>query len=306
MGWEIDIASPLGGNGPADPQGFYFYANDPISQQYIAKDPITGIEYVPLTQSTIPIDSVVPSHYDAIFLVGGTGAMFDFPFSVGLKNVLRSFWESGKIVSSVCHGAVAFPELILSNGDYFVEGKLITGFSNDEEQYLGTANVCFDCQLPACDPSTCYGPTMPEEYYLKRNSSAGLDPNGQASYLVETQLKLRGAKYISTYQDWVTFYFRPHVITDGRLVTGQNPGAGEETAKAVVDAVRRIAASCGETNDVVQSTFCTAIQYAPTDPPSVCATEGVDLCILNIASSSASLVHLNVIAITGLLAYLLM
>ncbi len=32
----------------------------------------------------------------------------------------------------------------------------------------------------------------------------------------------------------VTYHFAPYVITDGNLVTGQNPGAARETAKQVL------------------------------------------------------------------------
>jgi len=280
-GWEIDVASPTGGLGPADPQGFIFYANDPISQQYVAKNTTTNTFYVPLTQNTLSINSVDPSRYDAIFLVGGTGAMFDFPFSKGLKDVVRYMWEHNKVVAAVCHGPVALADLTLSDGSYLVSGKLMTGFSNDEEQSLGYANACVFCQLPSCDPATCQGPYMPTEYYLKRNHSngmAGLDNTGSSSFLVESQLKLRGAKYVATYQNWTSFYFRPHVVVDGRFVTGQNPGAGFQTAQAAVTAVERLGKNCPSTNMVLQSTFCTPIQQLPTDPPTVCTTEGKDLC----------------------------
>ncbi len=48
-------------------------------------------------------------------------------------------------------------------------------------------------------------------------------------YNVEQFVKDRGGKYEKT---WLPF--KPNVVTDGRLVTGQNPGSATATAKAVV------------------------------------------------------------------------
>ncbi|MES2091969.1 MAG: type 1 glutamine amidotransferase domain-containing protein [Pseudomonadota bacterium] len=48
-------------------------------------------------------------------------------------------------------------------------------------------------------------------------------------FLVEDMLLDNGGKY-SKAPDW-----QPHVVTDGRLVTGQNPASSELAAKAVLD-----------------------------------------------------------------------
>lgn len=42
-------------------------------------------------------------------------------------------------------GPIAFSNVTLGNGKPFVEGKLLTGFSNDEEVNLGTINACAYC-----------------------------------------------------------------------------------------------------------------------------------------------------------------
>jgi putative intracellular protease/amidase len=47
-------------------------------------------------------------------------------------------------------------------------------------------------------------------------------------FLVESELQKLGARY-SKGQDWAS-----HVVVDGQLVTGQNPGSSEASAKAVV------------------------------------------------------------------------
>jgi len=47
-------------------------------------------------------------------------------------------------------------------------------------------------------------------------------------FLVEIMLKENGAKY-SKSADW-----EPHVVTDGLLITGQNPASSEPAAKALL------------------------------------------------------------------------
>lgn len=48
-------------------------------------------------------------------------------------------------------------------------------------------------------------------------------------FLVEDMLKEQGGKY-SKAQDW-----HPHVVTDGLLITGQNPASSEPAAKALLE-----------------------------------------------------------------------
>lgn len=53
-------------------------------------------------------------------------------------------------------------------------------------------------------------------------------------YNVEQQVKDRGALYHKAKLPFV-----PHVITDGRLITGQNPASAKDTAQAVAAALSR-------------------------------------------------------------------
>ena len=52
-------------------------------------------------------------------------------------------------------------------------------------------------------------------------------------FLEEDALKTNGGKY-SKDDDW-----RPYVVTDGNLITGQNPASSEAAAKAVLEQLRR-------------------------------------------------------------------
>lgn len=197
------VGSPLGGMGAVDPQGYAFYAQDPTTQKYVKNNT------VPLTSSTVKLSTLSDAEidsFDAVFFVGGTGAMWDFPYDVDIQRIVKRMWENNKVVSAVCHGPMGLMNVKLSNGDYLLDGKLMTGFSNDEEDVLGRVNACVFCYLgfePGCNPQTCDGPSMPVEYYVKRDDKTL--PNvtgGKASFLLENGAKERGAKYVSFAQDW--------------------------------------------------------------------------------------------------------
>ena len=52
---------------------------------------------------------------------------------------------------------------------------------------------------------------------------------GVVPFLLEDELKTKGGQYTRA-DDW-----NPHVIVDGKLVTGQNPASSEEAARAVLE-----------------------------------------------------------------------
>ncbi len=127
-GYEVDIASPLGGKPPVvidnDDMGPFDYAflNDPIAQEKVA--------------STIPVENIFAAHYQAVYFVGGKGAMFDFPNNRHIQEIARVIYESGGVVSGVCHGPAALVNVELSNGEMLVTNKRVSAFTNDEELFL--------------------------------------------------------------------------------------------------------------------------------------------------------------------------
>ncbi|MFP3339934.1 DJ-1/PfpI family protein, partial [Micrococcus sp. SIMBA_131] len=64
--------------------------------------------------------------FDAIFMPGGHGTMFDLPENDKLQHLIRDFYESNKIVASVCHGPAGLVGVTLSDGTPLVSGKTIT------------------------------------------------------------------------------------------------------------------------------------------------------------------------------------
>lgn len=121
-GFKVDIASPKGGSVPVDPNSVESGSND---------DKFT--EVTKLLQKTERIKDVVYEGYDAIFLAGGHGAMYDFPGDPDIQNIMAYFKDQGRIVSAVCHGPAAFADAKTKDGKYLVDGIKLTAFTNAEE-----------------------------------------------------------------------------------------------------------------------------------------------------------------------------
>jgi len=134
QGFECEIASPTGGWVPLDPQGLMMpemghnsRLGGDVTDHYRDK------QFMDQLNRTRPLADVSIADYDAIYLAGGHGTMWDFR-SPELGRLLTEFYESGKIVSAVCHGPVGFMEARLSDGRWLVDDKNLTAFSWAEEQ----------------------------------------------------------------------------------------------------------------------------------------------------------------------------
>jgi len=123
-GFEVTVASPQGGATPIDPR------SEPSPEQ--AREANEAREAL---QHTARLDSINANDFDAIFIPGGHGPLFDFPGNIPLQNILRTYMEQGKMITSICHGPAAFDGVLLSDG--MVAGKTITAFTNHEESNVG-------------------------------------------------------------------------------------------------------------------------------------------------------------------------
>ncbi len=75
--------------------------------------------------------------FDALYIPGGHGAMFDLAQSALAASAIGKAWDSGKIVASVCHGPAAFAKVVDANGDSIVKGRKVTAFTDSEEAAVG-------------------------------------------------------------------------------------------------------------------------------------------------------------------------
>lgn len=131
-GYEIDFVSPKGGNPPVDG----FDLSDPVNKKFWEDE-----AYHQKISNSLKPEDVNPNHYDAIFFAGGHGAMWDLPNSDALGQIAAKIYETGGVVSAVCHGPAGLINIKLSDGKYLIEGKKVNGFSNEEEEIVKLTDV---------------------------------------------------------------------------------------------------------------------------------------------------------------------
>jgi len=137
----IVIGSPLGGPTPYDPASLS--QNDPACDQECL-DFVKNVAAMGALNNSLPLSKINPDDYDAVFFPGGHGPMFDLGNNVDAHRIARKMFEDGKIVAAVCHGPVGIVNMKLSNGEYFVKGRNVTGFTNAEEDEVKmTAHMPF-------------------------------------------------------------------------------------------------------------------------------------------------------------------
>ncbi|MGN7760804.1 type 1 glutamine amidotransferase domain-containing protein [Paenibacillus helianthi] len=131
QGYEILVASPLGGKAPVDPGSV---------DENTPKEILDAEKYL---ENTTKLDEVSAEGFNAIFLPGGHGTMYDLPDNQALQKLLRDFYEADKIVAAVCHGPAGLVGATLSSGQPLVAGKRVNAFTDREE-----ADTTLDKHLP--------------------------------------------------------------------------------------------------------------------------------------------------------------
>lgn len=184
-GHQVDVVSIAGGDVPLDPESLMppVLALGETGKRYRDR------EFMDRLRGTRSVHQVRAEGYDAIYLTGGHGTMFDFE-DARLAELVADFWTQDKVVSAVCHGPAGLLEVEVA-GQPLLKGRKVTGFSWAEEKLAQRDDV--------------------------------------VPYQLQDELKARGAKYTKALRPMAE-----KVVTDGNLVTGQNPMSATGVAKAVV------------------------------------------------------------------------
>jgi len=125
---SVDVASPKGGK--VEPDN---YNKEKLYNQQLLEDQ-KALDVLNNTKSTASINA---NDYDAIYIVGGKGAMFDLPFDPSLQDIiLNLFNRENTVIASVCHGPAVFAN-VKENDEYIIKDVALTGFSNVEEELFG-------------------------------------------------------------------------------------------------------------------------------------------------------------------------
>ncbi len=127
-GYQVTIASSEGGNVPIDPESLKTFSLDKVSKKYW-----NDSAFKELLKNSKSLKEVVNEKFDVVYLAGGHGTMYDFPNDTIMQNIVQKQYESGKMVAAICHGVGGLLNVKLSNGEYLIKDKTITGFNWFEE-----------------------------------------------------------------------------------------------------------------------------------------------------------------------------
>ena len=131
-GYTIDFVSPKGGKSPVDG----FDLTDSINKEFWENK-----TYHKKIENTMKPEEVKTADYGAIFYAGGHGTMWDFKDDVKLAEIAAHIYEKKGVVAAICHGPAALVDIKLSNGNYLVSGKKISGFTNEEEESIELTKI---------------------------------------------------------------------------------------------------------------------------------------------------------------------
>lgn len=136
-GYDVTISSVKGGPVPMDPSSLAENFQSESTRKFQADD-----EAQQQLHHSVPLSQITePKSYDAVFLPGGHGTVFDFIPNPHLAEIVSTLFNSGKVVSAVCHGPAGLLEAKDTNGKPIVAGRRVTGFSNSEEEAVGKTKL---------------------------------------------------------------------------------------------------------------------------------------------------------------------
>jgi putative intracellular protease/amidase len=136
-GFDIDIASPAGGEAPLDPASVKEAGkNSPAVERMLAD--ATLMQNLGSTHVTASID---PSGYAAIFFPGGHGTMWDLASDQATARVVEYADANDIVIGAVCHGVSALVAAKRKDGKPLVEGRRVNSFTNEEEAAAGLTDV---------------------------------------------------------------------------------------------------------------------------------------------------------------------
>ena len=135
-GVEVTVATPEGGQAPIDPSSEVPDAQTAATERYYKDEAVQKI-----IENTHKLSEQKASDYDAVFYPGGHGPLWDLTNNSDSQKLILDFYNAQKPVGAVCHAPGVFKNIKLENGEAFVKGRNVTGFSNTEEEAVQLTDV---------------------------------------------------------------------------------------------------------------------------------------------------------------------
>ncbi|MDG2112017.1 MAG: type 1 glutamine amidotransferase domain-containing protein [Actinomycetota bacterium] len=131
-GMEVDVASPLGGVIPVDPQSLKPVIRTEADDRFLADDRLRA----QVTES-LKVGDLDMERYDIVFLAGGWGAAFDLGLSDELGSKITEANGLDRVIGGVCHGPLGLLKAENAKGEPLVKGRRISAVTDKQVSELG-------------------------------------------------------------------------------------------------------------------------------------------------------------------------
>lgn len=141
-GHQVSLASPKGGEAPLDPMS--------LAEPWLTASGRRFLENTSAMEAnrkTLRLDEVSGMQFDAVYLIGGAGTVYDFPANPDIASLLAAMSTANKPIAAVCHGVIGLLSVVSGDHGNFVRGRRLTAISNAEDAMGGLDKIL---------------PTMPE------------------------------------------------------------------------------------------------------------------------------------------------
>lgn len=120
-GVDMIVASPNGNLSPVD------------EKSMSCSNPEEWDNCIKILRETKKLSEVNYEEFDGVYFPGGHGPMFDLAQNQEVTKAVEYFYNSGKLVSAVCHGPAALVNARTKDGKSIFDKKRVTCFTNEEE-----------------------------------------------------------------------------------------------------------------------------------------------------------------------------
>ena len=135
-GFNVTLASPLGGQPPLDPKSAEADFQTDATRRFEQDK-----ENQAVLATTTKLELIDANDYAAVFYPGGHGPMWDLTTNQKSIALISAFIEQNKPVAVVCHSTSVLLNVKDKNGAAIVQGKKITGFTNSEEDAVQLTEI---------------------------------------------------------------------------------------------------------------------------------------------------------------------
>ncbi|MEZ9529661.1 MULTISPECIES: type 1 glutamine amidotransferase domain-containing protein [unclassified Vibrio] len=92
-------------------------------------------------ENVMSLSQAAQNDYDAVYLIGGHGVMWDFKGNPELDAIIYNIYDNNGVLGAVCHGSAGLLTATDEVGNLLIEGKNITGFSDEEEENIKLTKI---------------------------------------------------------------------------------------------------------------------------------------------------------------------